>query len=205
MTTPNPTAKPTPKPTATPQPTPAPTMAPTLAPVPSTCSNKAQYRAPGGCRNCISRSSPYTKNYGGVLCYQPTTLSARSTVCTAVVLPAFVRNEASKRNTRSCIPATQRTVNIFLVTKNSQVPFLKSSSYIRTALRLANQIPPRRLDNGQVLFIKDGINNRQLIQFVDRFGVLRKRRGKTVQLTGVLNRGSGLLPYCFVAYLRVCA
>lgn len=85
------------------------------APTPSTCSVRGTYRAPGGCAKCVSKTSPFTKNYGGVLCYNPTTLSSRSTVCTAVVLPAFVRDEASKMNTRSCIPPTQSTVNIFLV------------------------------------------------------------------------------------------
>ncbi len=85
------------------------------APTPSTCSVRGTYHAPSGCAKCVSKTSPFTKNYGGVLCYNPTTLSSRSTVCTAVVLPAFVRDEASKKNTRSCIPPTQQTVNIFLV------------------------------------------------------------------------------------------
>ncbi len=39
--------------------------------------------------------------------------------------------------------------------------------------RSADQIPPRRLANNQALFVKDGINNRQLIQFVDKFAVLK--------------------------------
>lgn len=198
-----PTKAPTKQPTKAPTkaPTEAPTTKPTAKPTPSSCSNPAQYRAPGGCRNCVSRTSPFFRTLGGYRCVNPTTLSSASTVCTGLVLPVFIQDANFK--TISCINADNPEVRLLLVTQSSSAgDWFNASSYNKKSFRLGGSIPPQRDSTGQVKFVADG--SRRKVFFQDRFGVLRKQRGRTVQLTGVLNRGGTLLDQCFVGYVRVC-
>jgi hypothetical protein len=163
--------------------------------LPSTCSKKSQYRTLFGCRDCVRTGSPFRRVLAGRVCYNPTTLSAKSTKCTPLVLPLSV--------TGGCINSRRSTVSVRLPTRTSQIKGFSASSYLKLSLRLAGSIVPRRDPRapGRVLFIRSG--TRRIVQFVDKFGVLRRQRGKTVQVTGIIQRGS-LKAYCFTSFLRVC-
>lgn len=78
-----------------------------------------------------------------------------------------------------------------------------AASYLKTTLRLGGSVVPKRDPNspGNVFFKKVG--NRRLVQFVDKFKFLKSKRGRSVAVTGVL-AGTGSLPFCFSAFVRVC-
>jgi hypothetical protein len=136
------------------------------------------------------------------VCYPPTTLSRRSTVCTSAVLPAFIQSNVDRRRTVRCINPRKSLVTLLLPIKNSNLPFLNSRSYVGASLRLNGVIPRSGFSNGELVF--SGFNRRLRFRFVDSNRTLLRKWGQTVQLTGTLRRGGTLLNYCFVAYLKVC-
>lgn len=199
------TSAPTPTPTPTGPTGPTPTPAP--GPTATTCPASDEYRTSGGCKKCVAASSPFKQRLGGYDCVNAITASAQSTDCIPFTLKAYPRKAGtSGAAIDTCIrqTATDNIVSVLLETKDSNVPFLTSASYVKGSLRL-NNIKPRTTSSGEVIFIKKG--DLRLVQFVDRFREIRGKAPKDIFLTGVLRPYAGATTNlrCFKASLKVCA
>lgn len=195
-----PTVKPTPKKPTVKKPTVKPTPRCIAGPVGTYLDKKTKT-----CNACSSKSSPFRSTRGRLACYPPATGTTSSTVCTDAVLPALIQSNADASKTVSCINPNKVRSVIFLPLKSTAYPFINAGVYTKAALRLNDSIVAVR--NGGVFLagtvkIK-GVSRYQVV-FDDRFGTLKKKRGKVVRVSGVLRRGNTKIDYCFVAYVKVC-